>query len=135
MYQPLSACAGCRRHFRSSEERCPFCDCLGDRTLTRAVSGEPARRMSRAAMVVAAMAITACSTEPAPIAKDPAAVKPSPTPSQPVVQADAGLVDDPGSPVAEYGAPAPPPPPKPKPSVGSGIGAPAPMYGMPPHIK
>lgn len=157
MYQPLAPCTGCRRHVRMSESACPFCGALPSAAASE-VAG-PMGRMSRAALLAAGLAIAGCHSEPQaiPVAKDPAATKPAPTPST-TASAPPGLVDDPGSPVAEYGAPAPPPPP---PAVKDGglvddhggmhskYGAPppppkpppkhmpVPMYGMPaaPHTK
>jgi hypothetical protein len=110
MYQQLIACPGCRRHVRATEGACPFC---GRSNGLTPVASPVVGRLSRAALV-AALTLTGCPSEPSPIiAKDPANVKPTPTAAPdagPTTPADSGLVDDPGSPVAEYGAPAPPHP-------------------------
>ena len=139
MYQPLAPCTGCRRHVRTSESACPFCG-SAIRAVAPEVSGAVGR-MSRAALVAAGLAIAGCHSEPQaiPLAKDPAAAKPAPTPS-PTASAPPGLVDDPGSPVAEYGAPAPPPsPPAPGSGPDSGLvddhGGMHSKYGAPPPPK
>jgi len=111
MYQPLAPCTGCRRHVRAVEARCPFCgvEREGVHVEVTAVA-----RASRAVTFAAALAIAGCQSEPVSnaIVKDPTAAKPTATPKPapgPVPSTSAsGLVDDPGSPVAEYGAPAPP---------------------------
>ena len=133
MYQPLVPCTECRRHIRAVEGACPFC-----RTARAASELEtgPLVRMSRAAAIAAVATLVACQStpEPAPIAKDPVAVKPSasttqtsePKPPPPPVE-DAGLVDDHGGMMTKYGAPPPPKPPPPKPHP---IAVPA--YGLPP---
>jgi len=119
MYEPLSPCTECRRHVRTIEARCPFC---GAQREAAAVEAAPMVRLSRAVTFAAALAIAGCQSEPQanPIVRDPVAAKPSaaptPAPAPAPSPSSSGLVDDPGSAVAEYGAPAPPPsPPPPKP--------------------
>jgi hypothetical protein len=146
MYQPLAQCTGCRRHVRTIEARCPFC---GAERETAVVEPAPVLRLSRAVTFVAALAIGGCQSEPQanPIVRDPVAAKPSaaPTPAPAPSPSSSGLVDDPGSPVAEYGAPAPPHPtahptapaptkPKPKPAPGEvdDHGGMMSKYGAPP---
>jgi len=112
MYQPLAPCTGCRRHVRAVEARCPFCG--AEREATN-VEASTVTRVSRAVTFAAALAIAGCQSEPASntIVKDPTAAKttatPKPAPAPVPSTSSSGLVDDPGSPVAEYGAPAPPP--------------------------
>jgi hypothetical protein len=99
----------------------------------------PMARMSRAALIAAGLAIAGCQSEPQtiPVAKDPVAAKPTPSPA-PSASATTppGLVDDNGSAVAEYGAPAPPPPPKPTAKPDAGLvddhGGMHSKYGAPP---
>lgn len=142
MYQPLAPCTECRRHVRAVEARCPFCGT--SRAGAGPIEVSPTVRMSRAAAVAAAFVIAGCHTEAQPIAQDPAVAKPAPSPtpaptSEPAPK-DAGLVDDPGAAVAEYGAPAPPPPkPPPKPTLSPGEvddhGGMHAKYGAPPPPK
>jgi hypothetical protein len=136
MYQPLAPCTACRRHVRATEAACPFCG--GAIGVARNVM--PEGRLSRAGLAVFAMAIAGCTeptrepASPDPIAKpavDAGAVaqptpSPTPPPSPEGVGEDAGLVDDPGTMHAKYGA-APPPPKPPPPHV-----TPVPAYGLPP---
>jgi hypothetical protein len=131
MYQPLAPCTACRRHVRATEAACPFCG--GPLGVAR--NAIPEGRLSRAGIAVFALAIAGCTeptreaASPDPIAKpaaDAGAVaQPTPTPT-PIE--DAGLVDDPGTMVAKYGAPPPPKPPKPPPPHVT----PVPAYGLPP---
>jgi len=111
MYQPLAPCAECRRHVRNIEAACPFC---GAQREAAVVEAAPVIRLSRAVTFAAVIAIAGCQSEPQanPIVRDPVAAKPSaaptPAPAPTPSTSSSGLVDDPGSPVAEYGAPAPP---------------------------
>ena len=76
------------------EVECPFC---GAARVPVVIESVPMVRMSRAATLAAALAIAGCRSEPTPIAQDPAAAKPTPSPvAKPTPAADAGLVDDPG---------------------------------------
>lgn len=128
MYQPLVPCTDCRRHILAVEGACPFC---GTTRAATSIETGPLVRMSRAAAIAAMATLAACQSEPqpTPIAKDPIAVKPEPTPKPEPVKPpeDAGLVDDHGGMMTKYGAPPPPKPPPPKPHP---IAVPA--YGLPP---
>jgi hypothetical protein len=76
------------------------------------VEATPVVQLSRAVTFAAALAIAGRQSEPVSntIVKDPTAAKPTPTakPAPVPSTSSSGLVDDPGSPVAEYGAPARP---------------------------
>ena len=100
----LTLCAGCTRHIRNAERRCPFCGS------EREATAEPAAldgtlRLSRAALMVGtALALGACTSTAAAYGGPPNSG--SESVQRPVY--DAAADDDAtANAVAIYGAPAP----------------------------
>jgi len=70
MYRPLSPCPGCHRHIVATEPRCPFCQrAVASPLPTR---GDPARRLSRAAVFTFAASLTAAGCSSSVTATDAA---------------------------------------------------------------
>ncbi|MFO0627099.1 MAG: hypothetical protein U0325_15935 [Polyangiales bacterium] len=89
----LTLCAGCSRHVRESDPRCPFCD--APRVATASPSLEPAPRALPRALVATlgmTLSVGACQGRPTP----PLTPPPPRTEPHPVI-------------AAPYGAPPPPP--------------------------
>jgi len=111
----LSLCPACTRHVRSEHATCPFCGAEQPPAASVAET-EPGRRLSRAALVLGAVAVSvsaqACRQE---TIAQPYGAPPTPF--------DAGPVETIAQP---YGAP-----PEPAPDAR----ALAPLYGLPPHAK
>lgn len=133
--QSLVPCVHCHRHVLSAAESCPFCFAARVAHADTTPHHVPLRTTRAALFALAAataVAVTACHDDKPAI---------SPAPEKPAPAADAGLVTDPGSPVALYGVPAPPNDPPPVvPAADAGLttdpGGAHPMYGMPPpHHK
>ena len=65
MYQPLVPCPQCRRHVRTAEGACPFCNAVLPADLARAAVPGAKQRLTRAAAFAftASLAVTGCGSE------------------------------------------------------------------------
>jgi hypothetical protein len=134
----LAPCTNCRRHFRPTEPRCPFCSA---RTASGVALARPlGERQSRAAWLAfaTASAVAACTPPgptpdspgpPPPAAATEPATGPATTPSAPAVEPAPA---PPGPVKAEPSAPkAQTPPVQPVSAVAAAYGAPPPMPAAP----
>lgn len=97
----LLLCAGCERHVRGDDEKCPFCGATQRQAPTR-----PRPRLSRASMIGAAAVVMACSGG---TPQDDAGTTDSGTDTMQAAYGgppiEAGTDAAPDGPVAAYGGP------------------------------
>lgn len=144
MANRLVPCVGCSRHFRATDEACPFCgrpsaDSVPSGPIPSRPEGRP---LTRAAILFATAAtaagVVACGKDQAdkpPVVVQPYGVPLPPPDAEPPPQTD--VKPDASTPVVvqPYGVPVPPPDAgaKPKPTTSPPTAVPA--YGVPPPTK
>ena len=110
---PLAPCPACSRHVRINVSACPFCGAAVAISPESVVPAAASISMSRAAVFTFATTLAlGCASSPPPPPEPAPTVAPAPTPSplvtaQPSNNAPSPLMgpQDPGAPVAMYGAP------------------------------